>query len=106
MLRSMIELELWVLVLGVPLIVIYQILTGTINMKYLLSDKETGMLSTSRIQLLVLTIAGAIGYIALAAESDGQLPTPDTNLLLFMGGSNSIYLATKAKLFRNLITQR
>jgi hypothetical protein len=102
MLRSMIELELWLFVLGVPLLVTYKMLTGRINVKHLLADKETGALSASRVQLLALTVAGALAYIALAAESDGYLPELDPNLLLIIGGSNSIYLATKAQLFRNL----
>ena len=108
MLRSIIEFELWIVVLGVPLMVIYQMLTGRINVKRLLADKdadkETGALSASRTQMLLLTVAGAIGYIALAAQSDGHLPTVDPNLVFIMGGSHSIYLATKARLFRKLIT--
>lgn len=104
LLRSIIELELWIVVLGVPLVVFYQMLTGRINVRRLLADKETGALSASRLQLLVLTVSGAIAYIALAAESEEGLPKVDPNLVLLMGGSHSIYLATKAKLFRKLKT--
>ena len=99
MLRSMIELELWLFVLGLPLIVTYKMLTGGINVKGLLRDKETGAMSASRIQLLALTIAGVTAYIALAAESYGYIPDINENLLLIiaggLGGSNSVYLASK-----------
>ncbi|MGR3309723.1 MAG: hypothetical protein ACUZ77_03015 [Candidatus Brocadiales bacterium] len=43
--------EIWFLLLGFALVIAYQILTGKINTKGLLLDKETGKLSPGRVQL-------------------------------------------------------
>ncbi len=107
--------EIWAFVLGLLGIVVYQMLTGKINVYGLLTVKDPAAgaggpgdappaagapprtLSPTRVQLLVLTVAGAFTYLSLVAEADpGTLPEVPPELLLVFGGSASIYLGGKS----------
>ena|SRR5258708_1233562 len=84
-------------------VVAYQILTGRINTRGLLSEKtKTGVggISPARVQLLLFTLAFAF-YVfsqvtkSIATGKPGQFPTIDVKWLLILGGSHSIYLGAK-----------
>ncbi len=98
------QFEIWFLLGGLALLVGYQMLTGKINMSGLFDDKLTHELSPGRVQLLVLTLAGAGYYLLLVAQQplDGSLPPVPEEVLLLVGGSNLVYLGAKARshLFR------
>ncbi len=98
------QFEIWFLLGGLALLVGYQMLTGKINMSGLFDDKVTRGLSPGRVQLLVLTLAGAGYYLLLVAQQppDGSLPPFPEDVLLLVGGSNLVYLGAKARshLFR------
>ena len=96
-LSTCLKLEVWFLLAGLALIVVYQILTGKINTDKMLFDKSPdGGFSPGRVQLLVLTITSAFYYINQASLSPGRLPEVSQELLLIVGGSNVLYLGGKA----------
>lgn len=55
-----------------------------------------GTLSPGRIQLLVLTIMTAMQYLLAVINDPTQLPTIPPELVLALGGSQVIYLGSKA----------
>ena len=92
---------------ALALIIFYQLLTGKINMRRLLFAKGrsvagpstrrwTSGLSSSRIQLLVVTIGVSIYLLAKVVRDPGEFIEIPTGLLLLMTGSGTIYLARKA----------
>jgi len=90
-----VRFEIWALIAGLMLIVGYQLLTGRINMKKLLFDKTTNRRSPGRVQLLMLTLVGALSYLLMVVEDPNNLPKVPRELLLIMGGSNLVYLTGK-----------
>ena len=97
-LSTVLSYEVWFFVAGLGLIVVYQILTGKINVKGLLYEKGgDGGFSLGRLQLLVFTIAGAFSYLflVLGNPESGEFPDVPLELLLVLGGSNLLYLASK-----------
>ena len=95
------QAEVWLFIVGLLLVVGYQMLTGKINTRGLLYDKGTGNLSASRVQLLVFTLAGALIYLVEVVNSGGPSVNPlDSEhievLLLIVGGSQALYLTDKA----------
>lgn len=84
--------------LGALLVIItFKLLAGQINVRGLLSDKETGTFSPGRLQLLMATLSGAAFYFfkIIDAEDITTLPPVPAELLLIVGGSNAVYLGGK-----------
>lgn len=98
--------EIWLLILGLIFVVGYQLLTGRINTKKLLHNKTTDRPSPGRVQLLMLTLVGALYYLLTTAENPRELPDIPNELLLILGGSNLIYLTGKASSFFPSFFQR
>jgi hypothetical protein len=117
-LMMFVRYEVGLLLAALAAIVVYQILTGRINTRGLLSEKTkdgVGGVSPARVQLLLFTVAMAfyvfsqiVTSIATAAPGrPGQFPTIDTKWLLILGGSHSIYLGGKGlPLFRSLLKSK
>lgn len=103
-LKAVIYFETWIILLSLTAIAIYQLLTGKINTKGMLLDKNTMDLSPERVQLLVITLFSALFYIfhAFVNRDSGQLPEIPNELILLLGGSNLIYLGAKSdvKMFK------
>lgn len=80
-------------------IVAYQMLTGRINLKGLLSRKgraDPNQTSPERIQLLLVTIAASARYIGEVRQSTtGNLPDIGNDWLYLMGGSSGLYVLHK-----------
>jgi len=91
--------EIWLLILGLIFVVGYQLLTGRINTKKLLHNKTTDRPSPGRVQLLMLTLVGALYYLLRTADDPQKLPEIPNELLLILGGSNLVYLTGKASSF-------
>jgi hypothetical protein len=92
--------EIGFLLTALIAVVAYQILTGRINTRGLLSEKtENGVVGVSptRVQLLLFTLAIAFYVLSQIAYSH-QFPTIDVKWLLILGGSHSIYLGGKGAL--------
>lgn len=100
-LARLVALEMWGFGIGLMGAVLYQMVTGGINLEGLLRSKsratgDAGRISPPRVQLLMLSMAAAFGYVALLPDAaPGSLPEVPTELLLLFGGSASIYLGGK-----------
>jgi hypothetical protein len=98
------RLEIWFILVGLFSVVGYQMLTGKINVRGLLTDREDGTFSTIRAQLLLSTILGAVYFLAQVAQGIAQdppkLPEVSEELLIALGGSNTVHLLAKG---RNLL---
>lgn len=84
---------------GLAAVVVYQMLTGSINTSGLLSEKratKSGSPPTSpeRVQLLLATIAAASNYLAQAART-GAMPDISNRWLYLLGGSSGLYAVSK-----------
>lgn len=96
--------EIGFLMAALIAVVVFQILTGRIHTRGLLSEKTRsglGGVSPARVQLLLFTLAFAF-YLLSEILHSRQFPTIDTKWLLILGGSHSIYLGGKGlSLFRS-----
>lgn len=98
---------------ALALIVVYQLLTGRISARRLLSTKgrpglpgaggAAGGISPSRVQLLVISIGVAVYLLAEALRDPSRFPQIPTGLLLLMAGSQVFYLSRKSV---NLLNRR
>lgn len=84
---------------AVSAIVAFKLVSGAIRMRGLLDDKETGTFSPARLQLLIITLAGAASYFGLVVESAGAgaLPAVPAWLLIPVAASNAGYLGAKIR---------
>lgn len=85
-------------VLALLIIVLYRLMTGTINLHGLLKDTENKSFSPGRLQLLLVTVGSAIFYFSsiLSNPNPESFPPVPAELLLIVGASNAGYLSAKA----------
>ncbi len=76
------------------LAVVVGVLTGRIDLRLLLCEKE-GPASMSRFQLLIFTLVIGMCVLVLTLES-GEFPKLDPNILGLLGISGGSYLVSKA----------
>lgn len=96
-LGTFLQFELLLLLVGLALVVAYQILTGRINTKRMLFEKKgINQYSSARVQLLLFTLAGAFYYFFKVIDDPTRFPDVPQELLLILGGSNIIYLGGKS----------
>jgi hypothetical protein len=96
------RIEIEVFLVALALIVGFQLLTRRINTKGLLIEKLASGIdgfSPARLQMLLMTIAGAFYLISGVTVNiqQGQLNFPelDNRLFLLLGGSHALYLGGK-----------
>ena len=87
-------------------VVAYQLLTGKINLKGLLEDKEKGGLTLERVQLIAFTMISALYFILHVINDPSQFPTLPPEMVTLMGGSSLVYLGGKAYSFRKRSARR
>jgi hypothetical protein len=93
---KLISATTWSFVVGLFLVVTYQILTGKIEVKGLLRNGDG--FSVNRVQLLMITIGGALYYLLQVVADPNvmaepaKLPGVPKELLYVMGGSGLAYL--------------
>ena len=78
-------------------VVAFQMLTGRINTRGVISEKTSsgiGSVSPSRLQLLLFTGAFAF-YVVSQVIQLRQFPEIETKWLLILGGSHSVFLGGK-----------
>ena len=96
--------EVWILLVGLAALFAYRLLTGGIRVTGLLYDKSAGRgergpgaFSPARLQLLVVTVAGALYYMTMVFRGvePGHFPVVPKWLLMGVGGSHAFYLGGK-----------
>ena len=90
---TILRYEVWFFTGGLALIVGFRLLTGRVNIKGLLND-QSGASSPARLQLLLITLAGAVYYAALCYQKKTFAAVPD-QLVAVLGGSNAFYVVRK-----------
>ncbi|MBI1920130.1 MAG: hypothetical protein HYS23_03510 [Geobacter sp.] len=96
--------ETWIFLIGLAIIVVYQLLTGKINMTCLLYEKNTAVkYSPGRVQLLAVVIGSMFYYLLKVCLDPSHFPTLPLEFLLLSGGGNLIYLIGKSySLLKNM----
>ena len=97
-----IEAQGFLLALAVCLV--FQMLTGRINLRGLLMAKNgSGQVTPGRVQLLLATFAAGAHYLSqvAAASGTGKMPDVGPEWLYLFGGSSGIYALEKAWGLRN-----
>ena len=94
MLKIAARWELIILVVSIGAATLWRIFnTGTFSGLLRSSDKT---MSPGRIQLLVLTVLTAMQYLLATISDPSHLPALPSTLLATLGGSQVVYLVTKA----------
>ena len=87
---------------GLAIVMAFQLLSGSINTRGLLTDKVTGRFSPGRLQMIILTFAAAFYYLYKAVEAGDFVPL-DNEMLMAIGGSSTVYLSGKTlSVFRHI----
>ena len=100
-LATVLRYEIWILLTVLVAVLTYRLLTGRINTRGLLQDKMTGRaFSPGRLQMLIVTIGGALYYLVLVLSNPrvGEFPEVPKELLVALGGSHAFYLGGKLSL--------
>ena len=101
-------IKAFALLLGVLIAtVVFQLLTGRIRTGGMMQDTAGSGHSPSRLQMLIVSLLGAMQYLALAVKDPHHMPQPPTELLLVVGGSQAIFMGSKAiPLFVSILSSR
>lgn len=93
-----IELDAYLFVYGLAVIVALKLLSSSVNMRGLLANKsDPSKVSPERVQLLLTTISLSVQYVHAASTSqDGSFPKLAPAWLYLFGGSSAIYAVGKA----------
>jgi len=97
MLDRAIATEITLIIAALAGVVGYGLLTGRINLRGLLTDRAGGALNPSRIQMLVVTFGALVSYlgdVAALPPHASELPPVSQTLLLILGGSHAVHLAS------------
>lgn len=94
-LATLMRYEIWFLLIGLVLIVGYQLVTRQINTRGLLDEDGGDRFSPAQLQLLLFTIGGAFYYLMLVIDNPkpGTFPEVPNELVLILGGSHAFYHA-------------
>lgn len=100
-LQAAIRLVALIWTLALAGLVAIGMLRRTVNVSGLLVEKKgagRGRVSPARIQVLLATLTAAVAYVSQVAGMNptGHLPAPSGAWIALLGGSNCIYLASKA----------
>ncbi len=80
-------------------VILYHTLTGRVSMAGLLFERAPNgslVYSPARVQLLLATVAGVGIYLSRLNPNTSELPAMDPITLSGIGGSQTLYLASKA----------
>jgi hypothetical protein len=88
--------EIWFILIGMAIIVIFQLITGRINLKGLLCEKNmANKFSPVRVQLLLVLVAVALYYLLKQFKDPTRFPMVHVDVVLVLGSSNLVYIARK-----------
>ena len=89
-------IEIWFLLIVMAAIIISRLITGRINLKGLLHEKNiANKFSPVRIQLLSVSVAVALYYLFKLYKDPTRFPMVNKNVVLLFGVSNLVYIAGK-----------
>lgn len=97
-LATALRYEMLFLLTALIVVISYRLLTRQINTTGLLADKMSGRsFSSSRLQMLIVTLGIAIYYVTMVfkMKETGKLPDLPNELLMALGGSHLFYLGGK-----------
>lgn len=87
--------------------VLFQLLTGGIRTRGMLLDTEGRGHSPARLQMLAITVFGAMHYLTMVVKDPTHLPQPPQELLLLVGGSQTLFMGSKAlPLLASILSER
>lgn len=84
--------------IALPVIILYQILTGRISLAGLLYERAPDgrlVYSPARVQLLLATLTGVTIYLTRFHPGTRELPAMDPVTVAGVGGSQTFYLLSK-----------
>lgn len=87
--------EILFILIGLTLIIAFQMLTGRIKIKRVLFDKGTGRLSPGRVQLFILTVICAFLLVLKVVKGQKDSSVKGMVLVLIMSASHALYLGGK-----------
>ena len=88
--------EFGLLMGALAFVVLFQMLTGRINLQGLLWEKDgTTDFSPGRVQFLIFTLIFAFAYVGKVMHDPLKLPEISQEMLWILGGSNVTYLGLK-----------
>lgn len=105
-LASFVKYEIVLLLSAFLVVIIFQMLTGRINMTRLLYDKMDNTISPSRVQQLIFTMIAALYYLFQSYKNPGSFPDVPEALLYMMSGSSLLYLGSKARTLISIFTKK
>jgi hypothetical protein len=86
-----------VIIVSFALVIFYKLMAEATRTRGLLSADD-GKLSPNSVQLLMMTVAGALWYVGQAmSSSSGSLPNIPTELLVLVGGSHVAHIGIRAQ---------
>ncbi len=89
-------IEIWFLLIVMAAIIISRLITGRINLKGLLYEKNiANEFSPFRIQLLLVSVAVALYYLFKLYKDPTCFPMINKDVVLLFGVSNLVYIAGK-----------
>jgi hypothetical protein len=96
MIIDLIRLEVWAVLATAAVTVLYKMLNGRINMARLFGGGNS-LIAAPRVQMLAITLFVAFDYIQRVVTSHdlGSLPDEPQDMLLLLGGSQTLYLGGK-----------
>lgn len=108
MATSLITLEIRLFLAAAAFIVVFQMLTGRINMRGLLVDPGSRTFSAARLQMLLASVTVAFAYLSRLPDwhDFSSLPDIPTEQLVLLGGSHAIYLGGKGASLLGWFTSR
>ncbi|MET0794018.1 MAG: hypothetical protein ABW061_21030 [Polyangiaceae bacterium] len=88
---------------AVAALVAFKLINGQINMRGLLIDQRTGLVSSLCVQKLLTTITVAASFAAAIASSTDphHLPSVSREMLVLLGGSNGVLVMNRG--FRRIL---
>jgi hypothetical protein len=78
-------------------LVAFRLLNGGISTRGLLTDRQTGEMSATRIPMLIATAIAAASYAAaVSQQTTSRFPPVDAHMLALVGGSNALAIIQRA----------
>ena len=95
-LRKLAQWEMIILIVSFGVVTLWKLFQSASFSGLLQSKDKDATFSPGRVQLLVLTILTALQYLLATIHDPSHLPAIPSNLVTALGGSQIVYLGSKA----------